>query len=198
MLMLVHNALSFANGFVLMSFIEYATHRWMLHKNTFIRAFPRVDTFKEVLRDHAVNHHAHYYKCFIHEADEEGKYTGLFFPLGYYQLLLIFIGLPLLYFDWITAMYFAAFVVGHYVLWNQFHKAMHFNEKPCRLFIWWFCYVEYCHYLHHQHRNKNFNGLLPPVWDVLLGTCAKETDEDRKVWRLMQAGMLVDRKGRSL
>jgi hypothetical protein len=194
----LHNAISLAIGFVLMSFIEYATHRWMLHKNLFVRWFPRAEIFQEVLRDHAVNHHGHFYKCFNNEADPEGKYTGLFFPLGYYQLLMIFITVPMLFVDWVTAVYFSIFVVAHYVGWNQFHKAMHFDEKPWRLWKPWFTYVEYCHYLHHQHRNKNFNGFLPPVWDVLLGTKARETDEDREVWRLMQEGQVVDRKGRPL
>jgi sterol desaturase/sphingolipid hydroxylase (fatty acid hydroxylase superfamily) len=62
----------------------------------------------------------------------------------------------------------------------------------------WFKYVEYYHYLHHQHPNKNFNGCYPPVWDLLLGTSAKQTDLDRDVWRLIKEGKSVDRKGRSL
>jgi hypothetical protein len=196
--MLLHNLLSLPTAGMLMSFSEYSTHRWMLHTNTFTRLFPRVDKFQEVLRDHAVNHHARNYKCFNREDDPEGKYVGLFFPLGYYQLLVVFVSGPLLFYDWLTALYFAGFAVAHYVLWNKFHMAMHFNQPTGRLWMLWFRYVEYHHFLHHQHRNKNFNGLLPPLWDWLLGTLAKATAEDLKVWRLLQAGEFVDHRGRPL
>jgi hypothetical protein len=197
-LLVVHNLCSLVLGLMLMSFIEYSTHRWMLHKNTFIRLFPRVKKFDEVLREHSVEHHSHFYKCFNREPDLKGRLAGLFFPLGYYQLLIIFISLPMLFVDWVSAFYFTGFAIAHYVLWNHFHSAMHFDVVPNRIFRYWFHYVEYCHYLHHQHRNKNFNGLYPPIWDVLLGTCALETEEDRKVWKLIRAGKYVDRKGRTL
>src|ERR1700733_104377 len=196
--MLLHNLLSFAIAGVLMSLSEYSTHRWMLHTNLFTRLFPRVEKFKEVLRDHAVNHHARNYKCFNREDGPEGKYVGLFFPLGYYQLLVVFVSGPLLFDDWLTALYFAGFAVAHYVLWNKFHIAKHFNKKTWWVLMLWFNFVEYYHFLHHQHRNKNFNGLLPPLWDLLFFTLAWPTAEDRKVWRLLQAGEFVDRSGKPL
>ena len=195
---ILHNACSLAICFVLMSWFEYSTHRWMLHMNVFVKLFPKAQIFKIVLHDHSVVHHSHFYKCFNHEPHPDGKYAGLFFPLGYYQFLFVTFCVPLLYFDWLTAAYLSLFLVIHYVLWNQFHEAMHFNKTPRRALMLWFQYVEYWHYLHHQHRNKNFNGLLPPVWDFLLGTEAAETGEDRKVWKLIKAGNFVDRKGNCL
>jgi hypothetical protein len=201
MLLISHNLTSFAIAYSIMSFAEYATHRWMLHMNTIVRFFPNTQFVKERLDDHAVSHHSHFYKCFRREDDPEGKHVGLFIPVSFYVYLLISIGGPLLFVDWITAAYFAAFIVGHYFVWNKFHEVMHFYTMPWYVRVpptgWWFRFVEYYHFLHHQHRNKNFNAFLP-LWDLLLGTLASETDLDRMVWRLVNAGEFVDRKGRPI
>jgi hypothetical protein len=189
----------FSCGLVLMAFTEYATHRWMLHRNTFIRLFPRVNAFHEVLKDHTKNHHGQFFKCFNHEEDPQGKYAGLFFPLGYYKLLWIFVAMPLFFFvDWAVGLGFAGWAYAHYKLWNEFHKSMHFDEPVGRLLRPWFQFVEWWHFLHHQHRNKNFAGLLPPLMDVIFLTLTWASEEDKKVWQLIKSGQVVDRKGRPL
>jgi hypothetical protein len=198
MLLLAHNLLSLNIGFVLMSFFEYGTHHWMLHKNIFVRMFPLVSVLNEVLVEHLAGHHGRYYRCFNREDDQEGKHVGLLFPLGYYAFLLSFISGPLLLVDWLTAVYFGAFAILHFFMWNAFHQSMHLNRKPWTCFTPWFKYVEYYHYLHRQHPNKNFNGCFPPIWDRILRTSASQTDLDRHVWQLIKKGEYVDRKGRSL
>jgi sterol desaturase/sphingolipid hydroxylase (fatty acid hydroxylase superfamily) len=111
------------------------------------------------------------------------------------------LALPLCPIDWLTASYYVAFVFGHFIIWNAFHCAMHRRGPPWYVRIppisWWFKYVEYYHFLHHQHRDKNFNAWLP-LWDWLLGTLAQETQLDRRVWQLMEDGESVDRRGRPL
>jgi len=201
MLLIFHNILSFGIAYAGMSFAEYATHRWMLHMNTVVGFFPNTQFVKDRLKDHAVSHHSHFYKCFRREDHPEGKHVGLFIPVSFYVYLLIAVGGPLLFVDWLTAAYFVAFTVGHYFVWNKFHEVMHFDTLPWYVLVpvsgWWFRFVEYYHFLHHQHRNKNFNAFLP-LWDWLLSTLAEETELDRLVWRLVNAGEFVDRKGRPI
>ena len=194
----VHNVLSFALAYLLMSFFEYATHRWMLHMNLVVRMFPNVAFVKRRLKDHAVSHHSHFYKCFRREDDPEGKHVGLFIPLSFYVYITLVVGIFLLFVDWISAAYFVGFVVGHYFIWNKFHELMHFYTKPWYLRLpivgWWYYFVEYYHFLHHQHRDKNFNAFLP-IWDFLFCTLAVETALDRDVWQRVNRGEFVDRRG---
>jgi sterol desaturase/sphingolipid hydroxylase (fatty acid hydroxylase superfamily) len=100
--------------------------------------------------------------------------------------------------DPLSAAWFAAFVAGHYFVWNKFHELMHFYTSPWYLRLpgagAWYRYVEYFHFLHHQHRDKNFNAFLP-LWDLLLGTQATETPLDQEVWRRVNLGEYVDRRG---
>jgi hypothetical protein len=196
MLLLLHHIVSACLGFALMSFLEYATHRWMLHKNHFVELFPRVREFKEVLTDHVVNHHGHFYKVFNHEEDTNGKWAGLFFPFGYYKLLTLFLATPLWFADHTSAYWCTVFFFMHFYFWNLFHKAMHFDETVPAIWRPWYRYVTYYHYLHHQHPNRNFNGCFPPLWDILLGTSARQTELDRQVWKQLQVGVRVDRRGR--
>ena len=200
-MLLAHNTISFTLAYTLMSFIEYATHRWMLHMNTVVKMFPRADFPKTRLDDHAVSHHSHYYKCFRKENHPHGKHIGLFIPLSFYVYIAIVVGGALLFIDWLSAIYFVAFIVAHYFVWNKFHEIMHFDTSPWYVRMpvigWWFELVEYYHFLHHQHRNKNFNAFLP-LWDWILGTLASETELDREVWRLVNAGYFVDRKGQPM
>jgi hypothetical protein len=199
-MLLAHNALSFAIAYAIMSFVEYATHRWMLHTNTVDRLFPNAPYLyvKGPLKDHAVSRHSHFYKCFRREDDLFGKHVGLFIPPTFYLCIFVSIGLLLLLVDWISALYFVAFVVAHNLVWNKFHEVMHFYTKPWYLRVplvgWWFRVVEYYHFLHHQHRDKNFNAFLP-LCDWLLGTLAEETELDREVWNRVNAGEFVDRRG---
>jgi hypothetical protein len=199
-MLLAHNALSFAITYAIMSFIEYATHRWMLHTNTVVRMFPNAPYLyvEGPLKDHAVSHHSHFYKCFRREDDPFGKHVGLFIPVFFYLSILVSMGLLLVLVDWISSLYFVAFVVAHYLVWNKFHEVMHFYTKPwylrAPLVGWWFRLVEYYHFLHHQHRDKNFNAFLP-LWDWPFGTLAKETELDREVWNRVNAGEFVDRRG---
>jgi hypothetical protein len=118
MLLLLHHIVSACLGFALMSFLEYATHRWMLHKNHFVELFPRVREFKEVLTDHVVNHHGHFYKVFNHEEDTNGKWAGLFFPFGYYKLLTLFLATPLWFADHTSAYWCTVFFFMHFYFWN--------------------------------------------------------------------------------
>jgi hypothetical protein len=198
--LLVHNILSFSIAYLLMSFFEYATHRWMLHRNTVVRVFPR-EFVKRRLNDHAVSHHSHYYKCFRREDDPHGKHVGMFIPLSFYIYITLVVGSLLLAVDWITAAYFVAFIVAHYFVWNKFHELMHFYTTPWYIKLpivgWWYHLVEYYHFLHHQHRDKNFNAFLP-IWDFLLGTLARETELDRAVWKGVNAGEFIDRRGMPL
>jgi hypothetical protein len=199
-LLLAHNVFSFAIAYIIMSFIEYATHRWMLHTNTVVRLFPNApySYIQGPLKDHAVNHHSHFYRCFRLENDPFGKHVGLFIPPFFYLSIFVSIGLPMLLVDWISSFYFVAFLVTHYLAWNKFHELMHFDTSPWYLRVplvgWWFRLVEYYHFLHHQHRNKNFNAFLP-LCDRLLSTLAMETELDREVWRRLNAGEFVDRRG---
>jgi hypothetical protein len=200
-MLLAHNTLSFVLAYTLMSFIEYATHRWMLHMNTVVKIFPRTEFVKKRLEDHAVSHHSHFYKCFRREDHPHGKHVGLFIPLSFYVYITLVVGGFLLLVDWVSALYFLGFIVAHYFVWNKFHEIMHFDTKPWYVRApvsgWWFELVEYYHFLHHQHRNKNFNAFLP-LWDWLLGTLATETELDREVWHLVNTGHFVDRRGQPM
>jgi hypothetical protein len=197
---LCHHLASFILAYTTMSFIEYATHRWMLHMNTLANLFPRRQKIRQHLHEHAVSHHSTFYKCFRREDHPHGKHVGMLIPFAFYKYigaLILVIGLI----DCVSGFYLLVMVGAHFVVWNIFHEAMHFYKKPwyvvCPPISWWYRYVEYYHFLHHQHRNKNYNAFLP-MWDYLLGTSAPVTALDRDVWRLMNDGQFVDRKGKPL
>jgi len=158
------------------------------------------DPVAQHLDDHAVSHHTHYYHCFREEMDPEGKHVGMTIPWAFYKYLLP-VAVPLWFIDPLTMYYYLGFVFGHFVVWNLFHIGMHKPTPPWYVRIppvsWWFKLVEYYHFLHHQHRDANFNAFLP-LFDWLLRTSARETDLDRRVWQLMAQGYKVDRRGRLL
>lgn len=143
-------------GVVLMSFVEYAAHRWVMHLPTVSRS-----TFEE----HARLHHGRFYQTFTGDTDPAAKHVGLsLWPPN----MLVWM-LP----AWGTAAWFsplgggiwAAIFVAYGVLWNAFHWEMHEPKSPWWSRSRWFRRSREYHRIHHDHPRCNYAALFPGVWD---------------------------------
>lgn len=154
---------------VLMSFIEYALHRWPMHNRAFARVFPGAwPSFDS----HARLHHGRFYRgdSFDQEPDPAARYVGTAIQPGYSLL-----GLSPLWgglwwaFGPLAGLSFAFVCAAHAAAWTLVHGEMHEPQGRwfgrSRPFQW----LKTHHRLHHKHPNRNFNALLPGV-DWLVGT----------------------------
>ena len=160
-------------GIPAMSFIEYAIHRWLMHR-------PSAGFFAQIFHRHVRLHHGKFYKTFNHEADLFGRRVNLHID-GYFAAAM---SLPLVCVLAWAGLWWAANVawlipVGHAIIWSHIHEEMHDPASPGRFFSRWrlFRFLRMYHFLHHQHRQQNFNVVLP-LWDYVLRTAAVATEED--------------------
>jgi hypothetical protein len=172
----------FVSGVVLMSFIEWAIHRWFMHlKRLPGWAYRLLPILVRVQEDHAVLHHHKYFKVFNHEPDPVGKDYNLRLKYWVGILLGIPIWLPLgLFWTWEAAAAFLVVIVLHHAAWNLIHSEMH-NPKPRR----WlqaralYRYLARHHWMHHRYPGKCYNVVLPPLADLLMGTYLRPSANDR-------------------
>ncbi len=162
---------------VLMSFIEHQIHQHLMHRKSPLSVI--VPNLNKVFEHHAVLHHGYYYDIFDDEPVAPGKDKGL--RLNYFEGFLeaLPIAAIIAIFSLLGAAMFFVVVMLHHFFWNKIHVEMHKPEK--RFFSDWPLYKRLArhHYLHHRHRDKNFNVVLP-IADIVLGTNARATRTDLK------------------
>jgi Fatty acid hydroxylase superfamily len=152
--------------YVLLSFFEYAGHRWLLHK---VRLARRCQSkwLERMCLNHMGLHHKKPYRHESHEQDDD--------PL---QLVVagtavgLVVAVPIYFFvDHLTVEMLAGFGPLYAVTMYVFHKQMHLRADgpPFRwpLLSW----LDKRHRLHHQHPNHNMNVILP-LFDWIFGTAA--------------------------
>lgn len=160
---------------LIVSFVEYAAHRWLLHRRI-LDAF----WFPHTL------HHKRYYRVFNHESDPIGRELNLRIRWRdtAYALLL-------------TSPLFFLSPTGYAILfalawlqrwgWNAIHAEMHLHENRCFARLRIYQALAKYHFLHHQHPDRNFNVTLP-LFDALLKTRARATAADERKWSALEAG----------
>jgi hypothetical protein len=149
--------------YVFFSFLEYAGHRWLMHRVRIATALG-----SEYLRRLGINHMAkHHKKPFCHDHDEtDDEPLQLAFTAMLPGLL---VAIPLeLYDPHVVKLLMAFGAVYALVAWFA-HKEMHLDKGRFYSGFFLFRYHKRRHIAHHEHPNKNFNVFLP-LFDHVFGT----------------------------
>jgi hypothetical protein len=163
-MILVHPVTSLVSAYVLLSFFEYAGHRWLLHK-MLIAKRSGSEWLRRMCFNHTALHHKKPYLHTRHEQDDD--------PL---QLLVsgavvgLAISLPIYFFiDPLTVKLLMVLGPIYAVTMYKVHKHMHLqadsNKAGGALFRW----LDSRHRLHHLFPNRNLNVILP-LFDWVFGT----------------------------
>lgn len=152
---------------VIMSALEYYTHRFTMHG----RRFVEVTGIDGGFETHAKLHHGRFYRGFEGDADPAARHVAVDLYPSYVVVTLA----PL----WLLAMWaslwfgltLVAVLALHAALWTQFHREMH--EPAGRLVPRLLgTYYRFCYSYHRRHHERpccNFNVLIP-LFDLLHGT----------------------------
>jgi len=184
--MIVHFAGQFLAWFavlaVLMSFLEHQIHRSLMHRANFLSS--RLLFFNKMFEHHAILHHGQYSKVFDDKpvAAGEDRHLRLSIREGFLEALPIAALLAVISLE--GAIIFEIVVCLHHFIWNKRHLEMHKPEK--RFLSDWpvYKFLARHHYLHHKHRDKNFNVVLP-LADYVLGTNIRASNSElNEMYRL--------------
>jgi hypothetical protein len=171
-------ACSFFASCIVLSFVEFFVHRFLMHKRILPRLVYRcIPGFVTVFQNHAVLHHGRYYKVFNHEDDPHGRRTSIRLDLW---IALLGGGLfwaatyPL---DPVVGPVFASVALLHHLAWNCIHEEMH-NPRP-RWFARtrFFRFFAHYHWMHHRYPGKNYNVVFPGA-DFVFGKHQKPSEAD--------------------
>ena len=185
-------------SYVIISFVEHITHRYLMHMNKFHSIFCKLSPYLyDVFHAHAILHHGKWYKQFDHEPDPVGKEVNLAIRLLDTAVVLIFTvpiwGLVM----WISPLGGCILVVMaffHHRLWSILHRQMHIPKDI--FFKNWavYKYLARHHFMHHQMVGKNFNVVFP-LADVFMGRVAKPRLRD--VREMLYLGHLAPKTKRA-
>ena len=166
-------------GLVLVSFAEYAAHRWLMHRWLLYAFWFR----------HSILHHGRYYRTFDDEPHPVGREVNLRIAWGD-TLLACALAAPLGFvsLDGLAVLY--ALAILHRWTWNAIHAEMHLCEgrwfTRCPGVRHVYDWLRWKHFLHHQQPNRNFNVTLP-LFDFLFCTDARPRAEDYVAWAKLQS-----------
>jgi Fatty acid hydroxylase superfamily len=161
--------LSLPVALILMSGVEYVSHRWFMHRP--------MRWLEGVFRDHARTHHGQHYPPALydqgHRLTETDRHFNVYPPYWWLTLIVLSPLIGLLWLaGWQYAVAFVAVIVVHNRLWGPIHREMHDPQYPwwskTRVYMFW----DSWHEAHHRHTNRNFAALLP-FWDFILRTNAR-------------------------
>jgi hypothetical protein len=175
--MTLHVLLSLMGTLLLLSGLEWALHRYLMHRR-WLGDFTHSRYFKRQYADHAIWHHHRYYRIFDDEPDEIGKWHNLDVSILSGLLAAGPFAVGIYFVDPLTAYMIGVAGILHPVVWSAFHREMHVPTG-----VWWsrnfmFRAVRYHHLLHHVHPTKNFGALLPFIFDRIFRTQVKPTAAD--------------------
>lgn len=185
-----HVLVTFVLGLLLISFVEHAIHKHIMHRRRlFAWIYRLLPDLLTQFQNHAVLHHGTYYKQFDHEPNAEGKHFNLrILPPDTLRLVAAFLPLlvPLaLFVSTVAAATVVVMIIGHNLVWGAVHTQMHIPEGNA-----WFRDTAYYrfiarhHFMHHQQPGRNYNVVLP-LADFVIGTVAKPGIRDvREMLRL--------------
>ena len=141
------------------AFVEYAGHRWLLHRKTVSFG-----------RDH-LQHHKVYSLWFSNREEDHAWYDAVWVRGVLACLWSSIFAIPVAI--WLSipaAIVFVAVVTLHGTIWHWIHGQMH---QPTRLWLQnsrFFKRITYHHAIHHHYPRKNYSFLFAPFFDVLFGT----------------------------
>lgn len=190
--MLFEIALSVVGSLVLMSFVEYYLHGYVLHQKNVLPAFlyrwfPAIEMERH---EHSELHHDTYYKIFNDEPDPQGKdlaqrigwkttLIGFVFFLPWMLLVAYFIS-P------VPSIIFAITGLLYVLTWNTIHPEMHQPKHPWWSKLWPYRFLARYHFVHHAyHREHVFvnENLVLPFVDFLFGRHRTATEAQKAEMR---------------
>ena len=161
---------------------EYLIHRLLDHRRPTIFGW-RPKLFEHLYQSHSMAHHADY------SGGESYVYEGKCAPMDFVDVPLLFYShvlvLPLYIAGWflggwVPAAAAAGYVMFHYVfLYSAIHYFMHHPKSRRWGKMVFVRNLNFHHWLHHRHQNRNF-AFTYPIFDYVLGTKARGTVEDRE------------------
>lgn len=155
-------------GYVIFSYLEYAGHRWLLHK---MRMANRLNS--QWLRTICINHmKLHHGSDFEHEHKQRDDDPVQLAITG-----IVVMALPtavLHYFLPECAYALMGFGVVYALLAHVVHQEFHRQTGAFYSNTAYFRYLKHCHRLHHEQPGTNFNVILP-LFDWVFGTQAKQS-----------------------
>ena len=186
-----HVIFSTLASYSILSLLEYATHRFIMHKPTLSRILG-TRLLSNAFVNHAVLHHK---KCYAIFDRESGPCALMNIAIKQSTSILVYAPPCLVIFsiDPLTSLVLLLGGPAHSWIWSEVHLEMHSSRckwyRTSRVFL----YLKQYHYLHHRHPGTNFNFLFP-MWDWILGTAAIETEDDRKeiaagTWRVRHSSL---------
>jgi hypothetical protein len=133
--------------------VEYAAHRWLMHKGIFGK--------NRIWRDHSIEHHVHRRTDINIELPPTHS-----FILGLPLLLLCF------WLGWLWLLCVIVMAILHATTWTVLHSTYHGVGKfPWVKKMWYYKQWETHHLYHHDHPRKNY-GAVFIYTDYLFGTKA--------------------------
>jgi hypothetical protein len=168
----------FSVNLVLMSLVEYALHRWVMH-----RPWPWRHSYYV---EHALAHHGFYYRRFNHEPDPIGRVLNVDLSP---RIACCFLA-PLSVLCLLSVPYYltlCAVALGHALVWTAIHREMHQERRQFFCGMRLYRFLARYHFLHHRQPHKNFNVVLPPLGDLIFGTRAVATEKDEAAWQAIEA-----------
>ena len=170
---IVHGVLSVAAGYVVISLVANAIHRWPSHDPRWKDAGGLFWPFGEIFRRHALHHRS--FARFDRPAHRDGSLYALDIDGRVTAAMVALIAAPLLLVDWVSAVAMAAAVVLHNHVYNAIHSEMHAPRGRWFAGAALFRYYAWYHFLHHRHAATRFNSAFP-LADWLLGTLGTATE----------------------
>ena len=167
----VHLACSIAFGYTALSLLEYAGHRWLLHKMRIADGCPNAwlnRWLRQLCRNHMALHHGKEYRHKQHKTDDRPLQLALtaFLP-G------LLIAAVIYQFDSLTVKVLLVMGVSYAVVAWLVHLEMHLSQGRLYSRTALFRYLDYRHRMHHRCSGTNFNVLLP-CWDWVFGTTTSQ------------------------
>lgn len=177
-----------ALSITIMSFIEYASHRWLMHNNKF--KWTRLWFFNKIYNEHKFLHHRLYYKKFDNEPNQYGRELNIELGLTVNISIMVAILIPVAFVSLGFALTMLWVLITHHLIWNTIHREMHIPSgswfSKTRVFKWLARY----HYLHHRYPGKNFQVVIP-IFDYLLGTHINPLPRD--VEKMKEMGLYAEK-----
>lgn len=163
--------------YVFYSFLEYAGHRWLLHKMRLANRFES-ETIRQMCRNHMKLHHGREYEHEERHYDDNPLQLAI---VGFIPSVLM--ALVVFRFDHFATKLFMGFGAIYAVVFYVTHLEMHLRRGWFFARTALFRNLDERHRVHHDEPNTNFNVVLP-LFDWVFGT---EGGQSRNLTRLLRS-----------
>ncbi len=162
--------------YVVYSFMEYAEHRWLLHKMRVANSLES-DSLRQMCRNHMKLHHGRDYEHDEHHYDDNPLQLAI---VGFIPSVLVAYFVHKI--DPFAAKLFIVYGAAYGMLFYVLHLEMHLRRGWFFSRMVLFQKLDKRHRDHHAEPNSNYNVVLP-LFDWIFGTTASKRRALRPVIR---------------